>query len=82
MADPKEALNKETFDWKQSKLEEGKIPCECGHFESAHHKTLCLPCHSADGDNCSHCWHKYYPMDNLALIEWIAKHKENEDGNV
>jgi hypothetical protein len=74
-------LNAELFAWKQKKLEEGKFPCQCGHFESSHVRGLCILCHGGDsktdpkyGDN---CWHYFKQMDNLSLIEHMAQHKKD-----
>jgi hypothetical protein len=78
----KKELNKEIFDWAQGKLEQGKFPCICGHFESSHVKRMCLACHGGDekkDDPTEHweggCWHPFKAMDNLSLVEWMAAHK-------
>ena len=78
-------LNKELFNWKQKRLEEGKFPCVCGHLENVHIKNLCIGCHGDDAHPASahgegwavgSCFHKYEQLDNLSIIEWIAKNKE------
>jgi hypothetical protein len=77
-------LNKELFDWAQNRLERGKFPCVCGHFESSHVKRMCIACHGKDqhGEGCSDedytCWHPFEQMDNLTLIEWMSKYKGEE----
>jgi hypothetical protein len=80
----KNALNKETLDWIQKKLEHGKLPCKkCQHFESAHVKGICVACHRAEEDetkkNKVSCYHLFKIMDNLSIIEWVAKHKDEEN---
>jgi hypothetical protein len=73
-------LNKEVFDWKQSRLEEGKFPCICGHFESSHVKRMCIACHGNDtGEFTTNCFHPFKQMDNLTIVEWIAAHKEGKE---
>jgi hypothetical protein len=80
----KENLDAELFAWKQNRLEEGKFPCLCGHFETAHVKRMCIACHGKDTDHESSvhgegffdsCFHEFKIMDNLTLIEWFAQHK-------
>lgn len=82
----KENLDKELYEWKQKRLEEGKFPCACGHFESSHVKNLCIGCHGSENDKhpapahgegfaVGSCWHKFEQMDNLTIIEWISKNK-------
>jgi hypothetical protein len=82
----KKALDKALLEWKQQRLEEGKFPCQCGHFESSHVKRMCIACHgeepnddvemSHDFDYGNNCWHEFKSMDNLTLIEWFAKNVE------
>jgi len=81
----KKALDAELFDWKQKRLEEGKFPCKCGHFESSHVKNLCIGCHgdpehtaSAHGEGWAvgSCFHRFSQMDNLTLIEWMVDNKQ------
>jgi hypothetical protein len=76
----KKNLEKALLEWKQEQLEKGKFPCHCGHFESSHVKRMCISCHGEEtkenGDDDTSCWHSYKSMDNLTLIEWMAKHKE------
>lgn len=81
-----DALNGELFEWKQKRLEEGKFPCLCGHFESVHVKNLCIGCHgdeehpaSAHGEGWAvgSCFHKYVQMPNLDIVEWMAKNKQD-----
>lgn len=79
-------LDKELFQWKQARLEDGKFPCKCGHFESTHTKRFCIACHGDDQNHVANvhgegfpfdsCFHVYIKMDNLSVIEWIAKNKE------
>lgn len=84
----KGALNKETLQWIQEKLEKNKFPCaKCKHFESVHVKGLCIGCYDEEDDdihvrsNKTSCYHVYAKMDNLSLIEWVAAYKEEEVKN-
>ena len=79
-------LNKELADFKQKRLEEGKFPCKCGHFEASHVKSLCIGCHgdeehpaSAHGEGWAvgSCFHLFEIMDNLTIVEWMAQNKNN-----
>ena len=81
----KKNLEKEMFEWQQTKLEEGKFPCMCGHFANAHVKSLCIACHGdeihsapvhGEGFSYDSCFHPFTQMDNLTLIEWMAKNKK------
>lgn len=83
----KQNLDKELFDWKQKRLEQGKFPCMCGHFESSHVKGMCIACHGEDNDHpasahgeghaVGSCFHQHAQMDNLTLIEWMAHHQKD-----
>jgi hypothetical protein len=80
----KKILDKEMFAWKQARLEEGKFPCVCGHFESSHVKRMCIACNNteiSDEDRvvAYRGFHLYTQMDNLSLIEYMAAHKEDVD---
>jgi len=80
----KNALDRELFEWKQKRLEDGKFPCICGHFKNVHVKNLCIGCHGDDthpatvhgeGWAVGSCFHQFVQMDNLTLIEWMATNK-------
>jgi len=81
----KEKLEAELFAWKQQRLEQGKFPCKCGHFERSHVKRMCVVCQGEDDYNLfsnlsEHkfsCFHSFAPMDNLSIIEWIAAHRND-----
>jgi hypothetical protein len=77
------ALDKELFAWKQERLEQGKFPCECGHFESSHVKRMCIACHGQivpdDVLVDYRAFHRYEQMDNLSLIEYMAAHKNDSE---
>jgi hypothetical protein len=84
-----EQLEAELFAWKQQRLESGKFPCKCGHFESSHIKRICIMCHGEDDCNIvsynspdldlqyGNCFHGFEPMDNLSIIEWIAANRND-----
>jgi hypothetical protein len=75
-----EQLDAELLAWKREKLDQGKFPCMCGHFESSHVKGMCIACHGIEGHTESSflesesCFHIYKQMPNLDLIEWFDKH--------
>jgi hypothetical protein len=85
----KDKLDTELYEWKQSRLEDGKFPCRCGHFESSHIKRMCIACHGKDGHTESSyeddglsvkvgtCYHDFEPMDNLTIVEWMAQHRKD-----